>query len=371
MSTVNASVALSDALDALVARGELTPAQRESVLAEMSRISAVGPSATPSAAAPSAALSGVPAALPAARGQRRTVSDVLVEVGLYVGSALIVAAGLVLVAQNWESMSLGTQIGMFGAIAVVAAVLAVIIGHGAPDGSARRRLSGLMLVATAVSAAATTALVLQETSFAGTAAFAVAVVVMVVAQQVARSAITELAAFVACFGLLEIAIQDFRPEGVAVVDEWGNEFYEAPMYDALMPLVVAAFGAFWALVVSRRMMHREVAVFVGMAAALISTLPVIATPDYRLVGMVVMGLIAGLGFWRFMAEGYWPWLASAIAAVTAIVFWAVGGAHRPALAILVAGLVLLGGSGLGWRIAQRRRAALKATEGSTAEVAVP
>ena len=120
----------------------------------------------------------------------------------------------------------------------------------------------------------------------------------------------------------------------------------------------------WALVVSRRLAHRELAVFVGMAVALMSALPIIGENSSRAVGMVVMALLAALGFWRFLVDGYWPWLAAAIASVTALVFWAVGGADRPALAILVAGLVMLGSSALGMLVARRRRAALTAGDTS-------
>jgi hypothetical protein len=102
-------------------------------------------------------------------------------------------------------------------------------------------------------------------------------------------------------------------------------------------------------------------VALGVLAAFGSAMPMAGTEESRVVGLVALGVLAAVGFWRFMAEGDWPWLAGAIASVTAFVFWAVGGDQQPALAFLVAGLVLLSSSALGWQVARRRRTALHGT----------
>jgi hypothetical protein len=210
-----------------------------------------------------------------------------------------------------------------------------------------------------MSAAGTTALIVgEDADYTGVAAFVVALAVMVGAHLVASSTITELAMFVASFGVVQTTIEAFRPQAVSA-------FYdEMTTYDRYTPLALVLFGGLWALVVSRHLVHRELAVLAGMVVALMGALPIIGESSTRAVGMVVMALLAGLGFWRFLVEGYWPWLAAAIASVTALVFWAVGGADRPALAILVAGLVMLGSSGLGMMAARRRRAALTSGDAS-------
>ncbi len=334
------TVALAAALDSLVTRGTISPEQRAAILAEVSgRVDAPAPSA----AAPSAA---------AAARHRRTLSEVLIEVGLYVGGALVIAAAVVLVAQNWGSMSLGVQIASLGVTALVAGAVALVVGHGAAPGSARRRLAGVLFAGSAISAAGTTVLLVgEDTTFTGPAAFGVALAVMVGAHLVASSTITELGMFVASFGLVQTTIEVFRPES-------DGFSYQMTGYDRYAPLAVVLFGVLWSLVVSRRLAHKELAVFLGMAMALMWALPVIGEDSSREAGMITMALLAALGFWRFLADGFWPWLAAAIASVTALVFWAVGGADRPALAILVAGLVMLGSSALGMLVARRRRAAL-------------
>ncbi len=313
---------LAAALDSLVSQGTISPEQRAAILAEVG--GRIGTPAPPPGTPPTQAAG--------ATRHRRSLSEVLIEVGLYVGGALVIAAAVVLVAQNWGSMSLGVQIASLGLTALVAGAIALVVGHGA-------------------------LLVGEDTTFTGPAAFTVALAVMLGAHLVASSTITELGMFVASFGLVQTTIEVFRPESVS------DFYYEATGYDRYSQLAVVLFGVLWALVVSRRLAHKELAVFVGMAVSLMSALPIVGEHSSRAVGMLVMVLLAILGFWRFLVEGHWPWLAAAIASVTAVVFWAVGGAERPAVAILVAGLVMLGSSGLGMLVARRRRAAL--TSGDT------
>ena len=333
---------LSHALDALVDRGTITADQRAAVLAEVSGGTSASESLPPTPARPS----------PTPR-QRRPLSEILIEAGLYVGAALVIAAAFVLVAQNWESMSLGMQIAVLAITAVAAAGSGLAVGHGAVAGSARCRLAGVLFVGAAASAAGTTALLLGDShDFTGIAAFAVALAVMVAAHLVAPSTITELGMFVASFAVIQSTLEALRPE---TFDYYNDEMTP---FDRYSPLAAVTFGLLWAFAVSRRLSHRELAVFAGMAVALISALSIIGQDETRTLGMITMALLAGTGFWQFLAAGYWPWLAAAIASVTSLVFWAVGGADRPALAILVAGLVLLGSSALGMLAARRRRNAI-------------
>ncbi|MGB8021782.1 MAG: hypothetical protein WCF04_11190 [Candidatus Nanopelagicales bacterium] len=348
---------LTVALLRLVARGAISEDQRAAILAEVMLVGAGRVGSEQVAAGPGAPFAipptGGPGVTPLTR-RHRTLSEVLIEVGLYVGSALVVAAMVVLAAQNWEGMSRGAQIAYLGGAAVVTAAIGLLVARGATLGSARRRVAGVLLVATAATSAGTVALALEGFRLIGTAAMATALIVMVGANFVAASAITEVGMFAAGFAVTQIAIEDLHPARELVTDQWGMEYYASTAYDRLAPLVGVAFGLLWALVVARRMMHREVAVFLGMAVAVVSALPVVAAQETRAIGLATMALLAAVGFWRFMIESHWPWLAASIAALTAFVFWAVGGSHRPALAILVAGLVMLGSSAVGMQVARRR-----------------
>lgn len=339
-STLPGYRGVDDALDALVGRGTITAEQRDAIMAELGRVTAE----------PGAAPSGPPA------HRRRSVSEVLIEVGLYVGSALVLAAAFALVAQSWEDLGTSAQVAILAVTALVTAAVGSALARGAGAGTARRRLSGVVLVGSAASAAGTVGVILGDAAATGVAAFATALVVMLVARALAPSAVTEIGLFAASYGLMVTLGEWARPESVPRFDEFGNEVWQTTTYERLMPLGMVAFGLAWAGLVGRWLMHRELAVALGMAVAFLGAMPLAGEDETRLLGLATLAVLAAVGFWRFMAEGFWPWLAAAIASVTAFVFWAVGGGRSPALAFLVAGLVLLGSSALGWQVARRRRA---------------
>jgi hypothetical protein len=281
---------------------------------------------------------------------------VLVEVGAYVGSALVLAAGIVLTAQNWEDLSESARIGTTAATAIVGAIIGAVLARGSAPGTARRRLAGVVLTGTALCAGGTVALALGDTESTGVIAIATILTVLVAAQLAARSAVTEIGMFIAGYALIQVTGEWLRPQGTLVTDEFGGSYYDTSSFDRWPQLAGLLYGVLWAWAIARRLMHRELAVALGMLAALGSLLPLLGMEGSRPLGLVLAALLAALGFWRFMAEGFWPWLAAAIASVTAFVFWLVGGDQQPALAILVAGLVLLASSALGWQAARRRRA---------------
>jgi len=331
------------ALSALVSRGTITSEQRALILAEV----AGGPA---------------PPAPGSERPRSRALSEVLIEVGLYVGSALVLAAALALVAQAWPDLSRLSQIAVLGSAALITGVVGSILARDAAPGSARRRLAGVMMTATAATAAGAVAVALGDRELTGVAALATALAIMVPARVRAASAITEIGLFAAAFALLNVIGQTWQPESAPVVDEFGNEVYAMSAYERLMSLGAVAFGLSWALVVARWLMHRVLGVALGVGVALMSAMPLAGEPSARIWGLAALATLAVVGFWRFMAEGLWPWLVGAIASVTAFVFWAVGVQRNPALAFLVAGLVLLASSGLGWQVARRRRARLGTTD---------
>lgn len=334
----SAAARLDAALGRLVERGTISPEQSDAILREMAA-DAAGPAAPDASAAPR---------------RTRTLTDVLIEVGLYVGSALVLAAALALVAQSWDEMGEGTQIALLVTVTLVTAVAGWFLSRGALAGSARRRLAGVVLTVTAASAAGTVALVMGDGDLPAVVALSVALVVMVAAQLLATSAVTEIGMFVAAYALLTTTAEWLGPEPAP--DEFGFEMYEDSLYDRLMPLGGVAFGVLWAALAARRLMHRELAIALGLLVALGSAMPLAARDETRAIGLLTLAALAALGFWRFLAEGHWPWIAGAIGSVTAFVFFAVGDRGSPALAFLVAGLVLLGSSALGWRVARRRPA---------------
>jgi hypothetical protein len=294
--------------------------------------------------------------VPAPR-RRRSLTEVLVEVGIYVGSALVLAAAVVMVAQSWEGFADLTRIAILAATTLLAGLAGVVVSRGAGPGSPRRRLAGVLLAVAAAAAGGTVGLAVGDTEFSAILALAAALAVLVAGQALAASAVTEIGLVAVSFALLSAIGAWLTPEGTETLDEYGEYVYEASTFEQLMPLGSVAFGLLWGLVVARWLTHRELAVALGVLIALSSALPLAAESQTRVIGLTALAAIAAIGLWRFLTGGYWPWLAGTIGAVTAFVFFAVGGAHRSALAFLVAGLVLLASSGGGLVLARRRRAA--------------
>lgn len=344
-SEVAAGIALADlaaAMQRLQGRGVLSAEQASAVLSEVEAAAA-------------------PTVVGAARGRRR-LGQVLIEVGLYVGSALVIAALVALVAQSWEGMTQATRLASLGAVAVLCAILGLSLAHGAAFATARRRLAGVFLVGTASASAGIVALLGQDWQYVGTASLAVGLLVVVGAQLRAASAVTEIAMFVASFALVQFLVTELpsAPPGPTVVDEWGSTYVEPSLAELLQPLSFVAFGLVWGLLVSRTLVHRELAVVLGLLAAVMGGISVASPDETRVVGIAVLAGLAALGFWRYMAEAFWPWLACAIVSLTVMVFRLVGPAHRPALALLAAGLAMLASSAVAmqWGRRRRRRAGL-------------
>lgn len=328
---------LAAVLDRVVAAGVLTRSQADAVLAEAS-----GPVTT--AATPSAG---------PARG-RRTLSRALIEIGLYVGTALVVAALAVIVAQAWESLSHGSRVAIVAAVALATGVAGLLTAHGAAFATARRRLAGVLLGASAAAIGGTAALLLRDVAYVGTISLALTVAVVVIAQRAAPSAVTEVGLFAASYVLLQVASEELRPASTYTVDQWGTRIHETSTYDRLLPLGLVAFGLLWALLVSRHLIHRELALALGLGAGTLAAMTVAAEPPTRTVGLVTLAGLAALGFWRFLVEGLWPWIAAAVASLTAFVLWVTGGAQRPAVGILAAGLVMLASSGMAVQLGRWR-----------------
>jgi hypothetical protein len=344
---------LAEALDALVARGTISTDQRAAILVEVGESIVAAPG--PRAAGPR----------PPSRRARRSLTDILVEIGLYLGSALVLAALVAIVAQAWGDLADNTRITVLVATALVTGLVGWILSRSAAVGSARRRLAGVVLCATAGSAAGTVGLVLGDEESTGVVALAVALAILVAAQVLASSAITEIGMFAVAWALLAAIGAWLQPEGTVTYDAFGGEVYEPSTFEQLMPLGMVAFGLLWALVVARALMHRELAVALGVFVAFVGAMPLAGTDSTRVIGLAALAAIAAVGFWRFLVEGRWPWLVGAIASVTGFVFWAVGGNRSPALAFLIAGVVMLACSGLGWRVARHRRSAIDAGEQAT------
>jgi hypothetical protein len=318
------------ALHRLQAVGALSADQVSVVLRELDRAPGDAPDAVPDA---------LPAVQPPTGGRaagRASGARLgwLAEAAAYAGAALVLIAAAVLVGQQWDQLGRPGRVTVLSAVAVVLAVAgargATVGTRGVralrrPGHAARRRLASTLLTG-AVAAAAGTAAVLVPSSPALAAGIA-AVLTVIAAQIVASSAVTETAALGSVCLLAAAVLAEIGAATVPTV------------------LTFAAVGAGWLLLACA-------GAFTVPTPATVLGLTVLtgagATGAFsdapaRTVGLALLAAQAAGCLAAFIRAGRWPAAAAAVAALVLLVLRVTGDSLGPVVAVLIAGLVLLGG----------------------------
>lgn len=352
---------IDDVLSDLVAHDVLSADQAHAVTEalaspEPERVAPAAPVAPPGPG---------PEPAPAGAGLRAR----LVEAAAYLGALLVAAGVLAAVAQNWDSMSSATQVAVLavsGALAYLGGLGAALLPGGGPltirlHGQARRRrLAGTLMTVGAVVGPLALPVALDASLRSFLAAAVVALVVLVPAQLLAPSAMTELGLFGAAVLVVQLGLALVVPERPE------SDYTDAlvadgrlPMraWDFLIPGALAALGLLWASLVSRVLTLPVVAQVVGLGLAFVASASLAAEESTRTGGLVALAVLAVVGVVVFVREHGWPWLAVAVLATTVAVFVLVAQTADPAVALLVSGLVLLLTAGGGAALGRRRRAA--------------
>jgi hypothetical protein len=319
--------------DRLVAEGTLTPEQATRVVAALAEAS---PPPTP--ARPTTGLAGR-----------------LAEIGAYLGAALVVAAGIVVVAQQWVDMGYGLRIAVMSGTTLVllgAASALVMFTDGGrwddvPNGAGLRRLSGALFALAALAAWGTVLTALlsgqefvseREASIAFIAAGAAGFAVLVAARLRADTPLGELGMVAASVSIVAGMIQLwFTDRPVAI--QW----------------TLLALGLAWALVgtFTQLMRHHTLVTALGLLLALFGAATVAENEwSHRLALLTLVAVALGV----YLMRPTWPYITAAtLTAVVLTVVW-VGDALGPALALLAAGVVVLVLAGGALWLHMRRRA---------------
>lgn len=273
----------------------------------------------------------------------------LAEVGAYLGAALMVAAGGVVVAQNWDEMSYALRVGVLGATTVLLVLGALVIvgvrgnrpwAEVANGGTVRRLCGTLFSFGGAVAFATVMVALLSEqvpvdefdvgraTLLAGAVAFGV----LLVGRWQAPTALGEIGLFGATvamvMGIVTMSGADDRASAVAL--QW----------------VMVSVGLAWAIAsdFTHLLRHSTLGSALGLTLAVIgaATHTGVTWSD-RLALLAVVAVSLAI----YLTHPRWPWIAAAIVtAVILTVVW-VGDAVGVALALLTSGvlvLVLAGGA---------------------------
>jgi hypothetical protein len=323
--------------DGLVSDGTLTEAQARAVMI------ALAGQRVPASAAP-----------PAPQAPRSGIAGRLAEIGAYLGAALVVAAGIVVVAQQWADMSYAVRVSVMTgttlALLLAAAGLVVFLRGRAWDdvsnGDALRRLSGTLFALGAGAAFGTVMVAMlsgqnqvtdAEASLAFIVAGLAAFAVLVLARLRADTPLGELGLVAASVAVAAGMIQLWFMDQTIVI-QW----------------TLLVLGLAWAFLATFTsvLRHHTLVTSLGLLLALFASATIaeeVWSHRLALATLIVVSLAV------YLTRPSWPYISVAtVAAVVLTVTW-VGEAVGAAMALLAAGLVILILAGGALLLHMRRR----------------
>lgn len=278
--------------------------------------------------------------LPEPKASRIGIAARLAEVGAYLGAALVLAAGIVVVAQQWADMSYGARVAVMAGttfVLVLAAVGLVLFTQGrqwedVPNGDTLRRLSGTLFSFGALGAFGTVMVaMLSNNSGASDDDFALAsalgalaaAAVLVVARLRAGTPLGEIelvvATVTASMALVQLTIPD---ETIAI--QW----------------TLLSIGLAWALLGTFTLLMRNqmLVTSLGLLLALFASATIAGESWSHRLALTTLIVVSSA---VYLVRPLWPYLAAATAAAVVLTVTWVGEAVGAAMALLAAGLVFL------------------------------
>jgi PAS domain-containing protein len=298
----------------------------------------------------------------------------LAEVVAYAGAGLVIAAAILVLAQAWPDLTLTAQVGILAGIAAVLLVAGLTVGGFwtadwraqiavlAESGHAiRRRLASTLLTGGALTAALSVGVWAADTMEEGREVLPAALTALVIAAIGWLLIPTPLA---------ELAVP---AAGLASVLSLNSYVEITEPYGAVAVFALAVGWAILAAVGWLR--HRTLSLAAGLAVAFFASLSAV-TYDDTVIGeggesatwvYILLTILAVGSFAAYVRLRDWPLVAVGLVATVSLVVRFItdvtDGAGAP-FAILLAGLLLLGGAGLAWRLRP-------ADAGTREEVAAP
>ena len=272
----------------------------------------------------------------------------LAEIAGYVGAAFVVGAAWLFLSQTWDDLGLAGQVGLLLGSAVVLAVAGLLLARAAgTDALAdmRGRLASVLLVGAGACAAFGVGILLVEQGGNDELGILLAaltgLVVVLAGYALLPSPVAQVAAAAAAFVMV--------PSGLAALPS--DSASSIPM-----GLTVLGLGAVWLLLAERRV-WRELTTgrIVGCVLAFVGA----QTPifdEHAWVAYVATAALGATAFWLYVVTRGWPYLATGVVAVTvavpeALYDWA-SGSLGAAGVLLATGVTLLVTALAGLRLRQ-------------------
>lgn len=278
----------------------------------------------------------------------------LVEVGAYVGGALVVAAVVLFLAQEWDNFSETARVATLAGTALLLAAAGLVVsrvGGGyaelrAGGDETRRRLTSALLTAGSLSAAGAVGLQLSYLIDDPRSAVPVAV-------GSATMLVLSIGAYLyawSALGLLAIGITGLT----GVMNTWA-QIDDRGQHTWIPSLIILGGALVWLVLTETGRFHEpSVARLTGMAGALFGAQIARADGSFANLAYALLLVVSVAAFAMYLRTAAWPYLVGGVLGITIVVPEAVidwtGGALGPAGGVLLAGLALLGASLAGFRM---------------------
>ena len=259
--------------------------------------------------------------------------SILAEIGGYLGGIFTTVAAVIVLSTQWERLTEAGQVSIFIALALILGVIAYRLNYGK---GAQRRVAGLLFPASAL---ATTAAI--GTIFGNdgpySLAFLIGTLIALFGYLRVQTQFGHVALYVGLFSTL-----------VAANEQLFNRELEYPLL-----LSWLALASLWLWLTLRLTLQEQFWGYLLSMGTYFIAAQYLQIEDQTLLYFILSALTAALGIWLYLQTRKWPLLIGALAiatfAVGTFIIDTFNGALGAALALLVGGLILIGGSVLALR----------------------
>jgi len=259
--------------------------------------------------------------------------SILAEIGGYLGGIFTTVAAVIVLSTQWERLTKFGQVSIFAALALILGVVAYRLNYLK---GAQRRVAGLLFPASAL---ATTAAI--GTIFGNdgpySLAFLIGTLVALYGYLRVQTQFGHVALYVGLFSTL-----------VAANEQLFNRDLEYPLLISWL-----ALASLWLWLTLRLTLQEQFWGYLLSMGTYFIAAQYLQMEDQTLPYFILSTLTTALGIWLYLQTRKWPLLIGALAiatfAVGTFIIDTFNGALGAALALLVGGLILIGGSVLALR----------------------
>ena len=260
--------------------------------------------------------------------ERESRRSILAEIGGYLGGAFTAIAAAILLNSQWDRITKSGQVSIFAASAILLGLLAYRLNYVK---DAQRRVAGLLFPASAI---ATTAAI--GTIFGNdgpySLAFLAGTLVALFGYLRVQTPVGHIALYIALFATIVAA----------------NEQIFSSRFDYPLLISWLVLASLWLWLTVRLTLQEDYWGYLLVMGTYFISAQYLQVQDESLASYVVALLSSALGIWLYLQTRKWPLLIGALVIATVgvgtFIVDTFNGALGAALALLVGGLILIGGS---------------------------